>query len=248
MAGNTAVPGTTVTSRVLALLTAFDEQHRELGLSALAERAGLPLSTAHRLVGELVDGGALVRTPSGGYAVGRRLWDVGLLAPVESDLRRVAEPFLNDVHAATRATVHLAVRDDVEVLYLERMTGRASVPVVSQIGSTLPLHCTGVGKVLLAHAPVDVQRRVLADLRRVTPYTVTQPGLLLQQLERVRRSGMATTSEEMTLGACSVAVPVRRGDQVVAAVGVVVASLRRDRTRLATALQVAAQGIGRSLG
>ncbi|MFC5677048.1 IclR family transcriptional regulator [Aeromicrobium endophyticum] len=248
MAGNTSAPGVTVTSRVLALLGAFDEHHRALTLTDLARRAGVPVPTAHRLVAELVAGGALARRPSGEYVVGRRLWDVGLLAPVEIGLRRVAEPFLHDIHAATRATVHLAVRDGSEVLYLERMRGRASVPVVSQIGSTLPMHCTGVGKVLLAHAPDEVQRQVLQSLQRVTRYTVTQPGLLQQQLEGVRRDGVATTSEEMTLGACSVAVPVMRDDEVVAAIGVVVRSLKRDRAGLVAALQVAAQGIGRSLG
>jgi DNA-binding IclR family transcriptional regulator len=194
MAGNSARPGVSVTSRVLALLGAFDERHRELTLTDLARRADVPVPTAHRLVGELVAGGALARRPSGEYVVGRRLWDVGLLAPVEAGLRRVAEPFLHDIHAATRATVHLAVRDGDEALYLERMSGRSSAPVISQIGSTLPLHCTGVGKVLLAHAPEEVQVRVLGALARVTRYTITQPGLLRQQLTRVRRAGCATTT------------------------------------------------------
>lgn len=247
MAGNSGRSGVSVTSRVLAILAAFDEHHRALTLTEIARRADVPVPTAHRLVGELVAGGALARRGSGEYVVGRRLWDVGLLAPVESGLRRVAEPFLHDIHAATRATVHLAVRDDTEVLYLERMSGRASVPVVSQIGSTLPMHTTGVGKVLLAHAPPDVQQQVLSNLRRLTRYTVVQPGLLRGQLDRAVRDGFATTSEEMTLGACSVAVPVWRHEEVVAAIGVVVTSLRRDRPRLVTALQVAARGIGRSL-
>lgn len=247
MAGNSNRPGVSVTSRVLALLGAFDERHRELTLTDLARRADVPVPTAHRLVGELVVGGALARRPSGEYVVGRRLWDVGLLAPVEAGLRRVAEPFLHDIHAASRATVHLAVRDGGEALYLERMSGRSSVPVVSQIGSTLPLHCTGVGKVLLAHAPDEVQVRVLGSLHRVTRYTITQPGLLRRQLTRVRRDGFATTTEEMSLGACSVAVPVWRDDEVVASIGVVVGALKRDRPCLVAALQVAAQGIGRSL-
>lgn len=248
MAGNTSIPGVTVTSRVLALLGAFDEHHRALRLTDLARRADVPVPTAHRLVAELVAGGALARRVGGEYVVGRRMWDVGLLAPVESGLRRVAEPFLHDIHAATRATIHLAVRDGDEVLYLERMSGRVSVPVVSNIGSTLPMHATGVGKVLLAHAPADVQARVLRAPRRLTAYTVTQPGLLQRQLAAVVRDGYATTAEEMTLGACSAAVPVWHGDEVVASIGVVVASLRRDKARLVTALQVAARGIGRSLG
>lgn len=250
MAGNSSAPGVSVVSRALALLAAFDTDHRRLTLSAMAARTGLPLPTAHRLAGELVRAGMLVRRPTGEYVIGRRLWDLGLLAPLQSGLRDIASPFLNDLHAATLATVHLAIRDRTQALYVDRLSGRASVPVVSTVGSRLPLHATGVGKVLLAHAPERVHEQVLGSLVRLTPYTITQPGRMREQIARVLRDGYAVTAEEMTLGACSVAVPVRRGPaggDVVAAIGVVVPSLKRDRARLVAALQVAAQGIGRSL-
>lgn len=248
MAGGSRAPGASVTARALALLGAFDEDHRVLRLSDLADRAGLPVPTAHRLVGELVSWGALTRRRDGAYVIGRRLWDLGLLASVQADLREVASPFLNDLYGATLATVHLAVRDDDRALYVDRLSGHASVPVVSTIGSRLPLHATGVGKVLLAHAPQELQLRVLSDLRPVTPHTITQPGRLQRELVRVRREGFAITSEEMSLGAASAAVPVRnRDDTVVAALGIVVPNLARDRPRLVAALEVAAQGIRRSL-
>ncbi len=158
-----------------------------------------------------------------------------------------ASPYLHDLYATTLATVHLAVRDGTEVLYLERLRGSASVPILSTVGSRLPMHATGVGKVLLAYAPEEVQMQVLEHLPRITAYTVTQPGRLRRQLERVVRDGYATTSEEMSLGACSAAVPVRRDEQVVAALGLVVPSLRSGRQRLLAALEVAARGIGREL-
>jgi DNA-binding IclR family transcriptional regulator len=248
MAGNTRMAGVTVASRVLALLGAFDAQHRSRTLTQLARHAGLPLATAHRLVGELVAWGALTRQPSGAYVIGRRLWDLGLLAPVQSGLRQLAEPFLHDLYGATLATVHMAVRDGSQVLYVDRMAGHASVPVVSEVGTRLPLHATGVGKVLLAHAPDDVQATALAHLTRITPYTITQPGRLREQLRRVRRDGYAHTSEEMSLGAASVAVPIRNVDaDVVAALGIVVPSIKRDRPRLVAGLQVAARGIERGI-
>lgn len=247
MAGNVSTPGASVTSRALALIGSFDEDHRRLSLSELAERAGLPVATAHRLVGELVEWGALSRTASGEYVVGRRLWDVGLLAPVQTGLRQLASPYLHDLYGATLATVHLAVRDGNQVLYLDRLSGHASVPVVSTIGSRLPMHATGVGKVLLAHAPPAVQADVLAHLTRVTPYTVIQPGTLRRQLARVIRDDYATTTEEMSLGACSVGVPIRAKGDVVAALGIVVPSLKKDRARLVSAMQVAARSVGRAL-
>ena len=247
MAGNSTSPGATVTSRALALVGAFDEEHRRLTLTELAQRAELPVPTAHRLVAELVAWGALARTSAGDYVIGRRLWDLGLLAPHQAGLVEVASPYLHDLYGATLATVHLAVREGTEVLYLDRLRGSASVPIVSKVGSRLPMHATGVGKVLLAHAPTDVQRAVLADLPRITAYTITQPGILQRQLTAVRRDDHATTVEEMSLGGCSVAVPVRRGQVVVAALGIVVPSLKRDKARLVSALQVAARGIGRQL-
>lgn len=246
MPGNLSRPGASVTSRVFALLGAFDVEHRALTASELGRRSGLPSATAHRLATELVALGGLERSGNR-YVVGRRVWDLGLLVPVQAELRQVAAPFLQDLYAATQATVHLAERDGREALYLDRLSGRTTVPVVSRVGGRLPLHATGVGKVLLAHAPEDVQRAVLADLARITPATVTRPGLLRAQLERARREGYAQTVDEMSAGACSVAVPVRRGGEVIAALGLVVPDLRRHRPRLVAALQVAAAGIGRSL-
>lgn len=247
MAGNLSRAGASVTSKALALIGAFDARHRRMSLSELAERADLPVPTAHRLVAELVLWGALSRTRSGEYVVGRRLWDVGLLAPANTGLRRLASPYLHDLYGATLATVHLAVRDGSQVLYLDRLSGNASVPVVSTIGSRLPMHATGVGKVLLAHAPAGVQADVVANLTRITPYTINQPGTLRRQLARVRRDDYATTVEEMSIGACSVAVPIRAGAVVVASLGIVVRSLKKDRAKLVMAMHVTARSIGRAM-
>ncbi len=251
MAGGAADPGRSVTSRALGVLDAFDSGHPRLTLSEVADRSGTPLTTTHRLLADLVAWGALSRRADGRYEIGRKLWDLGLLAPVQLELRQVAAPFLLDVHTATRDTVHLAVREGLRALYVERISGRESVPVVSQVGSRLPLHATGVGKVLLAAAPDDVVERVLRTLTRETRHSVVEPRVLARELADVRRRGAARTSEEMSLGAASVAVPVtvdRPGRPVVAAaLGIVVPVHRRDTARLVPVLQVAARGIGRAL-
>lgn len=247
MAGNTRHTGTSVTSRALAILSAFDEQHGSMSLSDIAARADLPLATTHRLLGELFRWGALERLPSGDYVIGRKIWDIGHLAPAETGLRQVAEPFLHDLYGATLATVHLAVREGLEVVYLDRLRGNQSVPVVSKVGGRLPLHTTGVGKVLLAHAPDEIQVAALGALTRITPYTITQPGVLRRQLRQVLDRGYATTREEMSLGACSIAVPIHRRDEVIASLGLVVPTLKGSEQRLYGALRVAAQSIGRRL-
>jgi len=93
-----------------------------------------------------------------------------------------------------------------------------------------------VGKVLLAYAPADVQGTVHANLTRIPPYTVTAPGRPRLELRRVHRDGFAQTSEEMSLGACSVAVPIFEADgRVEAALGIVVPTLKRVRAGLVSA-------------
>lgn len=246
MAGGSA-PGASLVKRTIDVLGAFDAQHRRLTLAQIARRAGLPVPTALRIVRELAEHGVLVRGDDRTYWIGRRLWDLGLLSPAETDLRELASPLLHDLHAATRATVHLAVREGESVLYLDRISGQASVPVVSRVGARLPLYSTGVGKVLLAYAPPEIVQSVMAHLEPLTPHTITAPGLLARQLSRARSEGYATTREEMTLGACSVGVPVWSGADVVAAIGVVAPDIRRDRARLVAALTMAARGIGRRL-
>jgi DNA-binding IclR family transcriptional regulator len=251
MAGHSATPGRSVTSRALGILDAFDSTAPRLSLSEIAQRSGTPLATAHRLLAELTDWGALVRRPDGRYEVGRKLWDLGLLAPVQLELRQVAAPFLLDLHTTIRDTVHLAVRDGSYALYVERISGRESVPIVSQVGSRLPLHATGVGKVLLAAAPPDVVDQALRMLTRQTRHTVVEPGRLRRELAEVRRRRYARTSEEMSPGAASLAVPVQVegsiGPVIVAALGIVVPPHRRDLPRLVPVLEVAARGIGREL-
>ena len=221
--------------------------------SADAVRAGragrnCPVPTAHRLVGELVAWGALSRTTSGEYVVGRRLWDVGLLAPVQTGLRQLASPYLHDLYGATLATVHLAVRDGTQVLYLDRLSGHASVPVVSTIGSRLPMHATGVGKVLLAHAPPAVQAEVLAHLTRITPYTDQPAGHPAPTAGpgapgRLRHDGGGDEPRRVLGGRAD----PRAGATWSPSLGIVLPSLKKDRAKLVTAMQVAARSIGRAL-
>lgn len=248
MAGRSREQGRTVTSRALAVLEAFDTTHVRLSLSDIARRSDLPLATAYRLVKELETWEALVRRPDGLYEIGAKLWTLGLLSPIFGDLRDQAFPYMQDVYELCRETVQLAVRDDLDALYVEKIYGRKSVPLLNRSGTRLPLHATGVGKVLLAHAPRPVIQRAVHQLSRITPYTVTHPGRLSQELAQIHTRGYATTTEEMQLGTCSLAVPVRdSAGIVVAGLGIVARSSRRDLIRLLPALQAAAAGIGSHL-
>lgn len=248
MAGNSRDPGRSVTARALSVLTAFDMDHPRLTLTAIARRAAIPLATAHRLVRELEMWGALQRDASGQYVIGLRLWEIGLLAPVNSRLRELAMPHLQELCENTRHNVHLAVRDGIGAVYVEKLTAPRAVPIVSRTGGRLPLHATGVGKVLLAHAPnVVLQQCCAQGLSRHTSYTITEPGRLTRELRGVRERGFAQCNEEMTLGNCSVAVPVYNGGTVVAALGLVAHSARAEVPKLVKPLLPAAEAIRQRL-
>jgi DNA-binding IclR family transcriptional regulator len=242
-------PTRSVTSRVLGVLDAFSGGHRSLSLTDISDRTGMPMATAHRLVGELVAWGALERDPQGRYGIGLRLWEVASLAPRGVGLREVAMPFLEDLYEATHQNVQLAVLDGLEVVYVERISGHQAVGVLSRVGGRWPAHATGVGLVLLAHAPVEQQERYLAGpLASFTELTITDPGRLRRVLAEVRRTGAAISDRQVTMDAVSVAAPVRgaSGD-VVAALSVVVGTDGPPANTLVPAVMTAARGISRLL-
>jgi DNA-binding IclR family transcriptional regulator len=245
-----AQPGRSAPDRLLAVLAAFDHTHPALCLTDISRRAGLTLTTAHRLVGALTKWGALERDADGVYHIGLRLWEVAALAPRGLALRQIALPHLEDLYEATHENVQLAVRDGAEVVYIEWLSGRSAVGVHIRVGARWPLHATGVGLVLLAHAAPEFQDEYCADpLASFTPHTITDPARLRRELAEVRRTGVAVSSRQVTDDALSVAAPVRgAGGAVAAAVSVVVPHADAQVPVLVPAVRLAARGISRALG
>jgi DNA-binding IclR family transcriptional regulator len=238
-----------VIKRATQILAAFTPERPALTLSQLARRTGLPLTTTHRLAGELVGCGLLERDPTGNFHIGLRLWEIASLAPRGLGLRELALPFMEDLFAVTRENVQLAVREGHESVYVERIAGRSAIPVLTRVGGRFPLHPTGVGRVLLAFAPSEVQDAVLAGpLTRYTPETVTDPDALRRILAEVRVHGFAVNDRQVTMDSISVGAPVRDADSsVIAAVSIVVQAGSALPAALAPAVQAAARGISRAL-
>jgi DNA-binding IclR family transcriptional regulator len=241
----------TAAGRMLAVLAAFTAEHSAMSLSEISRRTGLSLTTTHRLVGELREWGALERAADGRYGIGLRILELGALAPHGLQLRELALPFLDDLHHATRANVHLAVRDGSDAVYVEALRARGAVQVLSRLGGRWPLHATGTGQVLLAFAPPEVQEQVVtAPLRRFTPNTITDPAALRRTLAEVRRTGVAVAENHLPpVGALAIAVPVRGPqDEVVAAVGVTIQRGTARAAALVPVMAATARGISRALG
>lgn len=243
-----APPPKSVLARGLLLLGAFDATDVELTLAQLSARTGLPKPTAHRLVAELVAWGGLERTEHG-YRLGMKLFVLGQRVPRQRSLREAALPYLEDLYEATHENVHLTVFDSTDTLFLEKVTGRRSMPIVSRVGGRLPAHCTASGKVFLALGPSTYLRQVIdAGLPRLTPRTIILPGLLRQNLDRTIERGYGINREESETGVVAVAAPVHdRNRRVIAALSIAGSAHRLDLERLAPAVRTAALALSREL-
>ncbi|GAA2208874.1 hypothetical protein GCM10009850_043320 [Nonomuraea monospora] len=211
----------TVLGKAVTILRAFRPDDRVVSLAELVRRTGLHKATVHRLCGELVTHRLLDRA-GGGYRLSGGLFELGMLASLERSLLEVAMPFLQDLYERTHETVHLGVRDGHDVVYIAKIGGHRQARVPSRTGGRMPLHCTAIGKALLAHADPALRREVLTGpLERRTPHTVVAPGILRGQLLRVAETGVAFETEESAAGLLCVAAPVLgRGDEPVAAISV----------------------------
>ncbi|MGW3926231.1 IclR family transcriptional regulator, partial [Streptomyces sp. NPDC005093] len=145
-----------VTARALQVLEAFAPDRPVLRLAEISRHTGLPLTTAHRLVKELADWGALEREPSGGYRIGLRLWEIASLAPRALGLREAALPHLSDLGHITRENVQLAVREELSVVYVERLAGRDAVRVLTRVGGRFDLAPVTVEVVETGRGPVII--------------------------------------------------------------------------------------------
>ena len=249
MSGNNEVPGRTVVTKASMILDAFAGNRVSLSLSDLARAAGLPSSTVHRIAGELVEWGGLERTPGGDYTVGIRLWEIAARSRRSYGLRETAMPFLQGLFDLTRQHVQLAVMDGADALLIEKISAANAVSTIGRVGGRLPLHATAVGKALLAAAPGETQERILArPLPAYTPLTVTSARALRRELAGTRRRGFALANEEMSIGAVSCAAPIPgRGQQVVAAISVVIPAGETPPHKWSAAVRAAAFGVARAL-
>ncbi|MFG1925839.1 IclR family transcriptional regulator [Cryptosporangium sp. NPDC048952] len=247
MEGNGVVPKS-VLARGLRLLDAFEANDVDLTLSELSERTGLPKPTAYRLLNELVTWGGLERTTRG-YRLGMSLFVLGQRVPRHRELREAALPYLEDLYEATHENIHLTVPAGNDTLFLEKVSGRRSTPIVSRVGGRLPAHCTATGKVFLAYGSPERLRQVMeAGLPRLTPRTIVMPGLLRQELARTLERGYGVNREEAEVGVSAVGAPVfdhRRS--VIAAISITGWAQHLDLERLAPAVRTAALALSREL-
>ena len=247
MANSTS--GDSVTDRIVRVLETFTPTRTVQTAAEIGRRTGLPASTAHRIVGDLIDAGLLERDDDRRVRIGLRLWELATRSSHALRLRQLAMPAMERVQARIREHTQLAILEQDEALFLERLSGPESGSNVTRIAGRLPLHASSSGLVLLAFGEHDLQERILAGrLTRIAPETITDAATLRRKLAEVRGLGHAVAPGYIENVSTGVGVPIRdETGTVIAALSVV---LPRDAPvePALVELRGAAREIERALG
>jgi IclR family KDG regulon transcriptional repressor len=209
--------------RAMRILSSFDGEHPERGVSEIAQATGLHKATAHRIMMTLLNGGFLERTDDGDrFRLGIRVVEMGLGALRGLDLRRVAFPYMQQLVERFDETCDLSIYDRGGMLYVEVVHSQHSLTIAARVGQRLPAYCTASGRVFLAFLPPEVVEPVLnAPLTACTENTITSPARLREELEATRRRGYALDNEEFEEGIRAISAPIRDIDgNVIAAMSI----------------------------
>ncbi|MCG8371077.1 MAG: IclR family transcriptional regulator [Proteobacteria bacterium] len=207
-----------------------------LSFSDVVERTGIPKASAHRLLRELVELSALTFDEATRvYRGGLLLAGLGASVTANYDVRRIVRPQLEALHARTGHVATLGIRDGDVGIYIDKIEPADFViRLHSEVGKRFPLHCTAMGKVLLAHSdPATINRVARRKLRRFTANTITDGQALREELETVGEKGYATDREEITRGLVCVAAPIYGvSERVAAAISCTASSFDADARKL----------------
>lgn len=195
-------------SRAFHLLELITVAGGELTITELKERSGLPLPTIHRIIRTLASSGYVIQMPSRRYALGPRL--IGLGETAARMLGTWARPRLADLVDAVGETANMAVLDGDMAVYVAQAPSRHAMRMFTEVGRRVDLHCTGVGKALLAQLPPESALKLLerTGMPARTERSITDPGELMKALVRARELGYVIDDGEQEIGVCCVAAPV----------------------------------------
>jgi IclR family transcriptional regulator, KDG regulon repressor len=243
----------TALQRGLQLLQLFSESAQGLTAKQVADRSRLPVSTVHRFLANL-EAGSFLNCTGNVYHLGTACFAIGQAALAQLDIRRVSLPYLQELNRQTRETVHLTVRHGSVAVYVEKLDSTEQLRIYSRIGAAVPLHCTAVGKIMLAYMPEEQRKRIAPqlELKRFTPNTVGSLQELEAELRRIRKNGYACDLEEHELHIRCVAAPIwDHAGAVNASLSITAPIVRMSVSRLrqlAPLIQAAGLQISRDLG
>ncbi|HHV93067.1 MAG TPA: IclR family transcriptional regulator [Firmicutes bacterium] len=216
--------------KALRILDLLAEHYNGLRVSEIAQLTGVPYSTAHRLVCTLETNGYITGSPdTGRYSLSLKILGLYRALNHRMNLTQICFPYLSQLMEKYWETVHLAVYNDGEVVYLNTIVSPRSLAMYTEPGKRAPIHATALGKVLAAYLPEDQVLAVLAEkgMKRFTPNTIVSPEKFLEALQWVRTHGYAVDNEEVELGVrCVASSLINHNGNVVGAVSVSAPSAR----------------------
>lgn len=240
-----------VIERMMSLLDVLADSPEPAPLKTLSKATGLHPSTAHRILAAMTHSRLVERHDASTYALGIRLLELGNIVKSRINLREVALPFMQDLHKAVGESINLGIRDEDEIIYLERTSsGHSLVRVVYLIGGRAPLHLTSLGKLFLATDGIETVRAYAkrTGLPGKTPHSLTRLDVLEKELEKIRRDDLAYDNEEAELGLRCIAAPIRNDEGVVVAGLSISAPTDRHNPGWVTHIKSATEAISRALG
>ncbi len=233
----------------------FGFEHKELSVSEIGSRTGLHKSTTHRILMALECNQLIKQNPeSGKYHLGIKLFKLGNQAVLQYDLRDSCRPNLIRLMDKTQETVHLAVLDGDQVLYLDKVEGPHALRMPSRVGRHITTYCTSLGKAMLSClAETDVNRLLQSrPFKAFTPNTIRNLDQLLVDLRGIRRRGYAVDDEEIEIGLRCVGAPIYDHTmRMVGAISVAAPSARLTTQKLSAFGRMvleAAEDISKELG
>jgi DNA-binding IclR family transcriptional regulator len=196
--------------RAFAVLDLLGDSDTPLGLAQVAASLQLHKSTAHRFLMVLERHHMVERTSTGKFRLGLRLFDFGNRAIEQYDLRDRAQPHLRRLVAETEETAHLCILEQARVIYIDKIEPARAVRMITRVGSSNSVHCTSVGKAILAFLPEDRVNDIIkrTKFERHTHRTIATPEALRAEIEKTRRRGYAIDDEELEEGLRCIAVPL----------------------------------------
>jgi DNA-binding IclR family transcriptional regulator len=241
--------------RVMKVLDAFTPEAPELRLTDLSERLGIPKPQVLRIVSTLETGGYLVRDPhTKRYRLGIQIFHLGMVVRQGLDLRRVAQPYLQDLAAETRETVGLFVADSHGPVCIDVIESPRGLRIFAAAGRRMPWNAGTSAKVILAYLPAEEQETILeqGDFRRYTNQTITEPDRLREVLAEIRRTGYHVGIRDLDDEALGIAAPIFDHDAHVAGAISVAAPVSRTSEeeigRFIDLARTAAAEVSRQLG
>ncbi len=228
--------------RALRIITYVSEKKDGMGVTELASLLDLNKSSIFKLLSTLAAHGFIEQDQeTKKYKLGYKYLELSSMLLESLDLRTQAKPYLKELEAATNEVIHLVVYDQGEVVYIEKLEGNETLRTHSRVGKRASMHCTSVGKVILAHLPGDEVAEIIAKkgLEKHTEKTITDPNIFVKELQKIRKQGYGVEMEENEEGITCIAAPIfdHKGD-ITAAVSISGPSTRMTEKRLEELMQL----------